>query len=706
MTGVTTFYITNFQIDLSRSVVITGETETQVEPKVLKVLALLARRQNEVVTHQEIMDQVWQGTEVVPNALQRCIAILRKVLGDDAKSPTIIATHPRIGYRLLAEVRWPAGSDGRSVSSSMTAEENKTKQTGLSTTAIGLTTVVVLMLVVLINKFWPSAPPDTYIRVQALTQTDAHETHALFSPNAQYIVFNRYAGACKSHIWARHLAGGQEHKLTSRPGYFGATSFTADGRELVFAAKEGCDSFNTQPDPASSNSECWSIATLDFSLALSAPMQPSFRYQCQAERLETPKALPNHQYAFLQYEDKRYRLMHFDDLRKALTPLYAPKQAYLYHFDYDPLHRRFAVISRDSQFNHTVEILDESGQSLSREIIQRPKNMSVNQTFDANFEPQGEYLLAVSNNRLYKIEFNGKLQEIKTPEANLISAVQHPKGRNLVAVAGHKDIDIGRITLGEKNETQPQADLNNRNIPFASLTRTKAQERLATFQPDGEAIAFVSDRSGQAQLWLLKDDEASQLTFNASQQPIHNYSWSPDGKQLAWVSDDKLAITDLNGEVQLFHTEKPLHSVLSWYGKKQLLVLINDPQPGGLYRLDLEQNRLIPFGVNLVEAAWVHHNQLIYSDINGQVFTRPLNRENSEITRLAPLNGKALFIKEDVIYSVDPESLMLNRYSLQGQLLKPVMPLKATAWKITDLKDKQLLLSQFIAINHEIVMLQ
>ena len=106
MTEQNIFFIADFQIDLSRSVVIKGEQQTQVEPKVLQVLLLLATRQNEVVTHKEIMEHVWQGTEVVPNALQRCIAILRKVLGDDAKAPTKIATHPRIGYRLLAEVSW------------------------------------------------------------------------------------------------------------------------------------------------------------------------------------------------------------------------------------------------------------------------------------------------------------------------------------------------------------------------------------------------------------------------------------------------------------------------------------------------------------------------------------------------------------------------------------------------------------------------
>ena len=125
MTEKNIFYIADIKIDISRSVVIRNELHTQIEPKVLQVLLLLAKRQNEVVTHKEIMDHIWQGTEVVPNALQRCIAILRKVLIDNAKSPTIIATHPRIGYRLIAEVRWQPLPDLQIISDKKDVKQHK-----------------------------------------------------------------------------------------------------------------------------------------------------------------------------------------------------------------------------------------------------------------------------------------------------------------------------------------------------------------------------------------------------------------------------------------------------------------------------------------------------------------------------------------------------------------------------------------------------
>ena len=700
----TNFYIADFLIDLSRSVVIKGEQQTQVEPKVLKVLLCLAERPNEVVTHQAIMEHAWPDTEVVPNALQRCIAILRKVLGDDAKEPHIIATHPRIGYRLLAEVRWQHRPEPQA--DEALPEPAPQRPAGNRKWPKALLALSVLVLVGILAGFWLQPRPVQYTRIHPLTQTDAHESHALYSPNGDYVIFNRHANACKSHLWARQVTGGKERRLTSEPGYFGAVSFTADGRELVFAARAHCGQPASEPGAPAGDPLCWNIATLDFARALAMPQQPDFRHQCQAERLENPKALSNHRYAFLQYDGARYHLMQYDDLSKQLSSLHSPDALYLYHFDYDPRQQRFAVMSRDSEFNTVLQLLDRQGQVLSQARLKLPPGMSRNLRFSANFEPQGQYLLATSHNRLYRIDFDGRLQWLKTPEANLVSVARHPVTQDLLAIRGKKYIDIAQLTLGESPASQATAGLNRRSLPFPSLARTTGQERQAKYQPYGERIAFVSDRSGEDQLWLWHQGQASQLSFVPSHTGIRNFSWSPDGTQLAWVSDDRLAIMNLQGEVRFVDTEKPLDTLLAWYGDKQFLVGLNDPQPGGLYRLDLAQNTLSAVGINRVEAAWVHRQQLIYSNERGEVFTRPLEQGNDEARLLPGLNGRAMILSEEFIYSVDPKSFVLGQYDMRGERIKPVMPLKGLAWKITDLKDNHLLLSQFIAINHDIVRLE
>lgn len=706
MKDTTTFYIADHQIDLARSVVIKGEQQTQVEPKVLKVLLLLAQRQNEVVTHKEIMERVWQGTEVVPNALQRCIAILRKVLNDDAKSPSIIATHPRIGYRLLAKVTWQ--NEQVACSAAVNSQPNEVEK---GDKRLGVPIIVfafaftLLISTALYNAFWPSSVPNQYTRVNKLTQTDAHETHATFNPNAQYLVFNRYAGDCKTHLWAKHLKSGQESQLTKLPSNYGAASFTQDGRELVFAANNECDKPEQQGSTPKTQVQCWSVATLDFAQALSQPQLPDLRYQCQADMVQTPKALSNHKYAFLQYQDGKHQLVTYDDLNKAVTPIYTMQDGEIYHFDYNPKSRQYVVFGRDKSLNNSLKILDENGSLLKEEAIELSAGMSKYQKIKGNFGPNNECLLAVANSKLYRVDYKGKLHTITTPEVNLISAMRRPNSKELVAVEGGKDVDIALIELGDQQAQVVSKDLNSLNLPFNSLARTKKKERNAQFQPNGDAIAFISNRNGYDQIWLLKGDKAVQLNFATEHYLIRDFKWSPDGQNLALITADTLNILGLDGSVQTLSTNIPLYSIKSWYADSKFLVTAHGNEANELYQLDSKTQELTPLGVANVEDAWVVGNQLVYRNADMDTYSRNLNKTGRG-TKLPIPHSRSMLLQQGFVYSVDDATLMLNKYDLAGQHIEQLMPLKHNAWVLSDINDEQLLLSQFVAINHDIVLLK
>ncbi len=73
--------------------------------------------------------------------------------------------------------------------------------------------------------------------------------------------------------------------------------------------------------------------------------------------------------------------------------------------------------------------------------------------------------------------------------------------------------------------------------PTRNLTQTPGvHERDATWSPDGRWIAYISDQSGEDEIWLRPQDgsgEAKQLTTDAD---TYKYApvWSPDSKHLAW----------------------------------------------------------------------------------------------------------------------------------------------------------------------------
>jgi tricorn protease len=87
--------------------------------------------------------------------------------------------------------------------------------------------------------------------------------------------------------------------------------------------------------------------------------------------------------------------------------------------------------------------------------------------------------------------------------------------------------------------------------PTRNLTRSSgAHDKLARWSPDGSKISFVSDMSGEEQIYLINQDgsgEPEQLTeeFRAM---LYAPEWAPDGKRLA-LSDKhgKLYVLTLDG---------------------------------------------------------------------------------------------------------------------------------------------------------------
>ena len=80
------------------------EGDVRLEPKVMQVLACLAAEPGRTVTKDEFMEQVWTGTVVSDDVLARCISELRKVFGDNPRSPNYIETVRKSGYRLVLEL--------------------------------------------------------------------------------------------------------------------------------------------------------------------------------------------------------------------------------------------------------------------------------------------------------------------------------------------------------------------------------------------------------------------------------------------------------------------------------------------------------------------------------------------------------------------------------------------------------------------------
>jgi len=70
----------------------------------MRLLVCLAEHAGQVVSIDELLNQVWTDVTVSPDSVYQAVTSLRRLLGDDPKQPTYIVTVPRMGYRMVAAV--------------------------------------------------------------------------------------------------------------------------------------------------------------------------------------------------------------------------------------------------------------------------------------------------------------------------------------------------------------------------------------------------------------------------------------------------------------------------------------------------------------------------------------------------------------------------------------------------------------------------
>jgi tricorn protease len=146
-------------------------------------------------------------------------------------------------------------------------------------------------------------------------------------------------------------------------------------------------------------------------------------------------------------------------------------------------------------------------------------------------------------------ERNGELEifDVNSKKANQLTINVPDDGVNrrnrVVNVAGFVE-NYSLSPKGERAVFAARGDIFSVPIEKGStrnLTKSsKAHDKQPSWSPDGKQIAFISDKSGEEEIWLVAQDgnsAATQLT-TGGQAMRYVPSWSPDGKIIAFSDKD------------------------------------------------------------------------------------------------------------------------------------------------------------------------
>jgi len=100
-----------FQLDLQAGQLLKNGRVVRLKPQPYKLLQLLISRAGEIVSRDEIREELWAADTFVDfeQGVNSAIKQVREALGDDADRPLYVETVPKRGYRFMAPLEWPKG---------------------------------------------------------------------------------------------------------------------------------------------------------------------------------------------------------------------------------------------------------------------------------------------------------------------------------------------------------------------------------------------------------------------------------------------------------------------------------------------------------------------------------------------------------------------------------------------------------------------
>ncbi len=116
------------------------------------------------------------------------------------------------------------------------------------------------------------------------------------------------------------------------------------------------------------------------------------------------------------------------------------------------------------------------------------------------------------------------------PDQTLRPAISR-QGKRLAYAVDRNDYNIWRVDL-----LGPDRKSGN---PFQLISSTQQDDDPA-YSPDGKKIAFVSDRSGSAEVWICDSDGSKQVkltSFGGAGEFVKGPKWSPDNQSIAFFAN-------------------------------------------------------------------------------------------------------------------------------------------------------------------------
>jgi DNA-binding winged helix-turn-helix (wHTH) protein/Tol biopolymer transport system component len=520
-----------FRLDAQRRVLHAADGEPiPLTPRLFDTLLYFVERSGQLLTKEQLMEALWPRVVVEEHNLNKTVSELRRVLGEKPGEHRFIVTKPGHGYRFVANVSLLVGVDpdearGRDAGAALPAgarRGERVRRVGIGAALAAGATVIGLVVLGLFEPATERSP-----RITPWSVKKGIQWSAVWSADGESTAFATFATPSEpAALHIRALNEPSARPVVRRPVPFPwITQWTSDGRILFL---EGTGLWSVSPVSALPEHD----AAVDWRRhGIEQPMRQvhvtrdgsSLAAVARGEDgtfgvwSATPPSAPLAKYEpapfaavdlhspppFLRFspDGKQLLLMWFAEGRG--------EEAWLMPFPPDANHPPRRVLER----------LPMEGDSV--EFSWFPDNRHVAVVVGSREHPRSLY---VADTR------SGRLRELKTGVRSVAVPVVSPDGSKLLLSEAIEDFDI--VTL----------DLRTATVTTAIATdRSESQPSWAT---DANAFVYVTDRSGELEIWLHRPPEPDGPLVTARDFPaatlfLNAPTLSPDGSRLIYYRVDR-----------------------------------------------------------------------------------------------------------------------------------------------------------------------
>jgi len=535
------FYAGDWLIEPAMNRLSKGSESVSVEPRIMHVLTCLAGRPGEVVTRDELIEAVWSKVLVNEEALTQAVSQIRRVVGDDTRSPSFIQTIPKRGYRLIAQIR-PCPATAQ-------AEQSLPISRMRVMAILGSVIVVAAIGLVLFGLpgFRSSGPAKPVALVEIpFTSYPGEEIAPAISPDGTRIVFSRKEGDEGNYdLYVKQKNTESPLRLTDTEENEYYAAWSPDASEIAYAraSSEGLGIYLIPAiggTPRKVTEPPYGIAGLDWS-----PDGSMLVYSSLPEA-----SRPLHLYTFS-----------FDtgETRKLTTP------PGMYRGDFRPVFspdgERIAFVRGDRTNLHDIYLMDVDGGE--------PMRITHSQHFVAGLDwmPDGRSLILssgatrIADMRLWRLSIpDGSLTWLPTTSRRPIRPSVATMTGRMVYEDQAISSDILEIDLaGEDGEARP-------------LITSTRHDYGPQYSRSGKFISFISTRSGSPQIWVCDRDGKDPIQLTRFERAyIENPCWSHDDRYVAFSAapgnQTFIYVADVeSGEVNRISESTGHEKCLGWSG--------------------------------------------------------------------------------------------------------------------------------------------